>query len=199
MEGGGRRRERRQVKMDKKRDRRRMARIDRGEQESNLHSPSSNFQSSPSTLQSPSSWVGCEPWRFDGVKWVPQNPRPRKQIRSYRDLDVYNLAYTLAMEIFHLTARFPKEERYALVDQMRRSSRSVCSNIVEGFAKRRHEAVFKNSLNDSLGESEETKLWLDFSLDCEYIAVDEHKRLIIGYEQVSPMLWTLMTTWQSFQ
>jgi four helix bundle protein len=61
------------------------------------------------------------------------------------------------MEIFRLTTRFPKEERYALVDQMRRSSRGVCGNIVEGFAKRRHEAVFKNSLNDSLGESEETK------------------------------------------
>ena len=133
------------------------------------------------------------------MKWVPQNPRPRKQIRSYRDLDVYNLAYTLAMEIFYLTARFPKEERYALVDQMRRSSRNVCSNIVEGFAKRRHEAVFKNSLNDSLGESEETKLWLDFSLDCRYISADEHRKLTIGYEQVSPMLWTLMTTWQSFQ
>ena len=70
---------------------------------------------------------------------------------------MFNLAYTLAMEVFRLTARFPKEERYALVDQMRRSSRGVCGNIVEGFAKRRYEKVFKNSLNDSSGESEETK------------------------------------------
>jgi four helix bundle protein len=70
---------------------------------------------------------------------------------------------------------------------------------VEGFAKRRYENVFKNSLNDSLGESEETKLWLDFALDCEYIQVDEHKRLTVGYEQVSAMLWSLMTKWESFQ
>ncbi len=143
-------------------------------------------------------YVGCELWLFDGQKWVPGDPSPRKEIRSYRDLDVYNLAYTLAMEIFYLTVRFPKEERYALVDQTRRSSRNVCSNIVEGFAKRRYENVFKNSLNDSLGESEETKLWLDFSLECQYISADEHGKLTTGYEQVSPMLWTLMTTWQSF-
>lgn len=99
-------------------------------------------------------WVGCKPWEFDGERWVPQDATTRKQIRSYRDLDVFNLAYTLAMEVFRLTTRFPKEERYALVDQMRRSSRGVCGNIVEGFAKRRYEAVFKNALNDSLGESQ---------------------------------------------
>ena len=112
---------------------------------------------------------------------------------------MFNLAYTLAMEVFRLTARFPKEERYALVDQMRRSSRGVCGNIVEGFAKRRYEAVFKNSLNDSLGESEETKLWLDFALDCDYMQEEEHKRLTVGYSQVSAMLWTLMTKWESFK
>ena len=102
------------------------------------------------------------------------------------------------MQVYHLTARFPKEERYALTDQMRRSSRSVCGNIVEGFAKRRYQKTFKNSLNDSLGESEETKLWLDFALDSDYIQAEEHKRLIIGYSQVSAMLWTLMTNWRSF-
>jgi len=144
-------------------------------------------------------YAGCEPWEFDGEKWASQNRQSRKQIRSYRDLDVFNLGYTLAMEVFRLTARFPKEERYALTDQMRRSSRSVCGNVVEGFAKRRYEAVFKNSLNDSLGESEETKLWLDFALDCEYIQAEEHKRLTIGYGQVSAMLWTLMTRWETFK
>jgi four helix bundle protein len=130
---------------------------------------------------------------------VLQEAAARKRIQSYRDLDVFNLAYTLAMEVFHLTTRFPKEERYALVDQMRRSSRGVCGNIVEGFAKRRHENVFKNSLNNSLGESEETKLWLDFALDCEYIQADEHARLTVGYNQVSAMLWTLMTRWETFK
>lgn len=144
-------------------------------------------------------WVGCEPWRFDGKRWVSENVGTRKQIRSYRDLDVFNLAYTLAMELFHLTTTFPKEERYALVDQVRRSSRSVCGNIVEGFAKRRYENVFKNSLTDSLGESEETKLWLDFALDCSYIKGDQHKRLIIGYDQVCAMLWSLTSRWETFK
>ena len=143
-------------------------------------------------------WVGCETWGFAGKKWVPQEVRARKPIQSCRDLDVFNLAYTLAMEVFRLATRFPKEERYALVDQMRRSSRGVCGNIVEGFAKRRYAKVFKSSLNDALGESEETKLWLDFALDCEYASADEHKKLTVGYGQVSAMLWTLMTKWESF-
>jgi four helix bundle protein len=144
-------------------------------------------------------WVGCEVWGFDGERWNPQGTAVRKQIQSYRDLDVFNLAYTLAMEVFRLTACFPKEERYALVDQIRRSSRGVCGNIVEGFARRRHENVFKNSLNNSLGESEETKLWLDFALDCEYVQAGEHARLTAGYDQVSAMLWTLMTRWETFK
>jgi len=59
--------------------------------------------------------------------------------------------------------------------------------------------VFKNSLNDSLGESEETKLWLNFALDCDYIQSEERKRLTIGYGQVSAMLWTLMTKWETFK
>ena len=69
---------------------------------------------------------------------------------------------------------------------------------MEGFAKRRYEKVFKSTLNDALGESEETKLWLNFALDCEYISAEEHKRLTIGCGQVSAMLWTLMTKWEAF-
>lgn len=147
-------------------------------------------------------WVGCDAWKFDGEQWAPGNREggdSRKQIQSYRDLDVFNLGYTLAMEVFGLTRSFPKEERYALVDQMRRSSRAVCGCIVEGFAKRRHENVFKNALNDSLGESQETRLWADFALDCDYIQPGEHKRLTAGYDQASAMLWSLMTRWETFQ
>ena len=140
----------------------------------------------------------CEEWVFNGETWVPKSGKQRKQIRSYRDLDVFNLAYTLAMEIFHVSAKFPKEERYALTDQMRRSSRSVCGNIAEGFAKRRYEAIFKNSLNNSLGEADETKVWLDFAVDCGYISPEDHDRLITGYNQVSAMLWTLMSHWKTF-
>ena len=144
-------------------------------------------------------YVGCRHWVFDGGKWKPEEKGERRQIQSHRDLDVYNLAYTLAMEVFRLTASFPKAERYALTDQVRRSSRSICGNVVEGFARRRHANVFKNSLNNSLGESEETKLWLDFALDCGYIPTDQHRELTTGYTQTSAMLWTLMTKWRNLE
>jgi four helix bundle protein len=140
----------------------------------------------------------CERWAFNGKEWVLEAGKVGKQIHSHRDLDVFNLAYTLAMEVFRVSAQFPKEERYALTDQVRRSSRAVCSNVAEGFAKRRHKAVFKNSLNDSLGESEETKLWLNFALDCGYISAEDHQHLTTGYTQVGAMLWTLMTKWETF-
>ncbi|MEM3794114.1 MAG: four helix bundle protein [Candidatus Bathyarchaeia archaeon] len=94
--------------------------------------------------------VQCEEWVFDGKAWVPSSGKHHRQIRSCWDLDVFNLGYTLAMEIFRLNAGFPKEERYALIDQIRRSSRAVCGNLAKGFAKRQHEAIFKNSLNNSL-------------------------------------------------
>lgn len=71
----------------------------------------------------------CEQWMFNGGKWVPKDKKPRRQVRTHKDLDVFNLAYTLAMEVFRLTARFPKKERFALMDQMRRSSRAVCGNV----------------------------------------------------------------------
>jgi len=141
----------------------------------------------------------CERWVFDGEKWVPEEAEGRRQIQTHKDLDVFNLGYTLAMEVFRVSAKFPKEERFSLTNQIRRSSRSVCSNIVESFAKRRYEAVFKNSLNDSLGESEETKLWLNLALDCEYLSREDRQQLTAGYDQVSAMLWTLMTKWETYK
>lgn len=69
----------------------------------------------------------------------------------------------------------------------------------EGFAKRRHASVFKNSLNNALGESEEPKLWLDVALDCEYVSPEKHQELTAGYEQTSAMLWTLMTRWRNLE
>ena len=146
-------------------------------------------------------WKGCEPWKFDIGKgrWEAVDKGERRTIQTYRDLDVYNLAYNLAMEIFAITGKFPKEERYSLTDQVRRSSRSVCANIGEGFAKRKYENIFKSSLNSALGESEETKLWLDFAVDCGYLAEEKHAVLRRGYEQVGAMTWTLMNRWESFK
>lgn len=121
-----------------------------------------------------------------------------EKIKKIFDLKVYNLAYELAMEIFEITKRFPKEETYSLTDQIRRSSRSVAINIREGFAKRKYENVFIRHLNDSLGSSEETRGWLDFSRDCKYIKNEDHKNLDKRYDEVSAMVYTLMNKWQNY-
>jgi len=92
-----------------------------------------------------------------------------QHIQSYKDLRVYQAAIDAAMRIFELTKRFPIEERFSMVDQMRRSSRSVCSNIGEAWRKRRYPAHFKSKLSDSEGEAEETRVWADLALRCGYL------------------------------
>lgn len=87
------------------------------------------------------------------------------QINSFKDLIVYQKAYKLAMEVFEISKDFPKEEKYSLTDQMRRSSRSVTSYIAEAWARKRYVKSFVNKLTDSLGEEYETEVWLDFSRD----------------------------------
>ena len=118
-------------------------------------------------------------------------------IKSISDLKVYRVAFELAMKVFELTKKFPKEETYSLTDQIRRSSRSVPINIREGFAKRRYENVFIRHLTDAMGSSEETRGWLDFSLGCGYINRDEHDSLDIKYDEVNAMLYSLMNSWKS--
>ncbi len=95
------------------------------------------------------------------------------KIRSHRDLDTYKLSFEAAMEIFELTKSFPKEEKYSLTDQIRRSSRSVCANLAEAFRKRKYPKHFISKLNDSESEAAETQTWLDFSLKCNYINKSE--------------------------
>ena len=87
-------------------------------------------------------------------------------INSAKELLVYKVAYELAMEIFEISKTWPKEEQYSLTDQIRRSSRSVCGNIREAWAKRRYEAHFTMKLTDGDGENSETDTWLDFAKDC---------------------------------
>ena len=120
-------------------------------------------------------------------------------IKSVKDLNVYNIGFELAMEIFKLTLDFPKEEQYSLTDQIRRSSRSVAINIREGFAKRRYENVFIRHLNDALGSSEETRGWLEFSLRCGYIDKETSQRLDMSYDEVNAMLYSLMNNWKTPQ
>ena len=96
---------------------------------------------------------------------------------TYKDLIVYQKAYKLAMDIFERTKKFPSEEKYSLIDQIRRSSRSVCVNFVEAYRRRKYKAHFVSKLTDALTENAEVEVWLDFSKDCKYLEIDEYEDL----------------------
>ena len=112
----------------------------------------------------------------------------KKSIRHFRDLEVYRRAFDAAMQTFEVTKKFPSEERFSMVDQIRRSSRSVCANLAEGWRKRRYSAVFKNKITDSMQEASETQCWLEFSLACGYINRSIFDELDDEYEQIISML-----------
>ena len=112
----------------------------------------------------------------------------KEHIRHFRELIVYKRAFDAAMRIFEITKYFPIEERYSLTDQIRRSSRSVCSNIAEAWRKRRYELVFKNKLTDSQQEASETQCWLEFSNACNYINQETLNLLDKEYEEILSML-----------
>jgi four helix bundle protein len=122
----------------------------------------------------------------------------RNVIQSVRDLDVYNLSYSLALEIFSLTKKFPKEETYSLTDQIRRSSRSIPSNISEGFSKRRYENIFRNHLISALGSAEETKTWLDFAWDFSYLSREDYTRIKGKYTELGAMLYRMIQNWKTY-
>ena len=113
-------------------------------------------------------------------------------VNSFRDLIVYQKAYKLAMEIFEISKNFPKEEKYSLTDQIRRSSRSVTSNIAEAWARKKYIKSFVNKLTDSLGEEFETEVWLDYSRDAKYITSLEHSDLMHVYDEVRKMLLSMI-------
>jgi len=112
----------------------------------------------------------------------------KKGIKHFRDLEVYQKAFEMAMKIFEITKVFPVEERYSLVDQIRRSSRAVCSNLAEAWRKRKYVAVFKNKLTDSMQEASETQSWLEFCLACKYIEQTSFKELDDEYERIISMI-----------
>ncbi|MDD5218231.1 MAG: four helix bundle protein [Candidatus Omnitrophica bacterium] len=122
----------------------------------------------------------------------------KKIVRTYADLNVYTRSYELAMEIYVYTKQFPKEETYALSDQLRRASRSIPANIAEGWAKRKYQNVFIRHLNDANGSCEETKTWLRFALDCQYLEQDLFEKLLRGYNDVGAMLNALMKRWKTY-
>ena len=114
------------------------------------------------------------------------------QINSANDLKVYQEAYALAMEIFEISKSWPKEEKYSLTDQIRRASRSVCSNLREAWSKRRYEAHFISKLTDADGENAETDTWLQFAKDCGYLALADYKRLSEKCNSVGKMLGSML-------
>ncbi len=107
---------------------------------------------------------------------------------SFKDLKVYQLAFEAAKEIYVITKSFPKEEQYALTDQVRRSSRSVCVNIGEGYRKRIYPKHFTSKITDADGEATETGIWLDFALEFGYINLETFRSLMSRYDEIGRML-----------
>ena len=105
-------------------------------------------------------------------------------VESFRDLRVYQTAFELQQKIFELTKNFPREELFSLTDQIRRSSRSVCSQIAEGWRRRRYENAFIDKLSVAEGEAAETQVWLEFAVECEYIPAEEARELYKNYAAV---------------
>lgn len=117
----------------------------------------------------------------------------KKQIRRHTDLEVYQRAFAAAIEVFALSKAFPREERYSLTDQVRRSSRSVCGNLAEAWRRRRYPAAFLNKLNECEGEAAETQVWLHFAVECGYLSKDSARKLYSEYDDILGMFVSMIT------
>ena len=121
-----------------------------------------------------------------------------KLAKTAKDLEVYQLAYGIAMEVFEISRSWPREERYALTDQVRRCSRAVCANLREAWAKRRYPAHFISKLTDADAENSETDTWLEFAKDSGCLSPDQHERLSGKVSQVGRMLGAILRDPDSF-
>ena len=119
-------------------------------------------------------------------------------IRSFRELNVYKMARQEAQVIFVTSRKFPAEERYALTDQIRRSSRAVKAMIAEAWGRRKYPGVFVNKMDEALGEATETQSWLDDCLDCGYISSTEYARMDAAWQSVGAMLNKMIDKSQVF-
>lgn len=117
---------------------------------------------------------------------------------GYKDLKVFQQSYKLAMNIFEITKSFPKEEKYSLVDQIRRSSRSVPANVAEAWKKRQYSKMFISKIVDAAGEAGETEVWLDISKDADYLSMKEYENLISGYDEINHMLYGMIEKSEKF-
>jgi four helix bundle protein len=121
-----------------------------------------------------------------------------EKISNFRDLRVYKLAFELQQEVFGTSKQFPVEERYALTDQVRRSSRSIGANLSEAWQKRRYLAHFVSKLTDADGEQAETQHWLDTALACNYVSEQKSKVLLEKCSRIGQMLGTMMAKPEKF-
>ena len=118
--------------------------------------------------------------------------------KGYKDLIVYKRAYQLAMDIFQISKKFPKKEKFSLTDQITRSSRSIPANISEAWHKRHYIKMFVNKIVDASGEAGETEVWLDFAHDCGYITDDQHGNFMEAYAEVNRMLFGMIIKPENF-
>ncbi len=118
-------------------------------------------------------------------------------IKTLSDLEIFNISFRFAMDVFLLSRNFPKEERYSLTDQIVRSSRSISANIAEGWGKRIYENEFKKHLIYAMGSVEETKAWIFFAKDCGYINKDKYQTVFGVCEEIGAKIFKLFQNWKS--
>ena len=111
---------------------------------------------------------------------------------DFKELIVYKKAFALAMEVYEVSKKFPKEEKYSLTDQIRRSSRSVCANLAESYRKRLYVRHFISKLTDSDAENSETIVWLDFSTACDYLSKEKHEKMTLEAIEIGKLLNYMM-------
>ena len=121
------------------------------------------------------------------------------KIRSFRDLKVYQKAFSIQQDIFQISKGFPKEELFSLTDQIRRSSRSIGANLAEAWHKRRYIAHFVSKLTDSDGEQAETQHWIDTALACKFITENIHANLMNQCKEIGRMLGKMMENPEPFR
>lgn len=122
----------------------------------------------------------------------------KSRIRKHTDLEVYQRAFSAAMQWFEYSKEFPTEERYSLTDQGRRSSRSVCANLAEAWRKRRYAAAFVAKLSDSEAEASETQTWIQFAVECKYLNETQGRILYTEYDNIIGMLVNMIKDPQSW-
>jgi four helix bundle protein len=117
---------------------------------------------------------------------------------DYRKLLAYQKAFEVAMAVFEITKVFPPQEKFSLTDQIRRASRSVCTNIAEAYRRRRYKDYFVSKLNDAETENTEVQVWLDFSLACKYISENKYRELIGKNNEVGKLVWFMINNPDKF-